>query len=93
MIKLLKFTFFNVVMGLTDVTSDLATFFTLVEDHPLWANLTDTKPGASVTEKNILSFMGVYEVVSHTPHEHHHSDRIFGQRPKCDFFLFSLIFS
>ena len=41
MIKLLKFIFFNVVIGLTDVTSDLATFFTLVEeDHPLWAILT-----------------------------------------------------
>ena len=40
MIKILKFIFFNVVLGLTDVTSDLATFFTLVEDHPLWAILT-----------------------------------------------------
>ena len=40
MIKILKFLFFNVVMGLTDVSSDMATFFTLVEDHPLWATLT-----------------------------------------------------
>ena len=40
MIKILKFIFFNVVLGLTDVTSDLATFFTLVEDHPLCAILT-----------------------------------------------------
>ena len=36
----MKFLFFNVVMGLTDVSSDMATFFTLVEDHPLWATLT-----------------------------------------------------
>ena len=40
MIKILKFLFFNVVMGLTDMSSDLATFFTLVDDHPLWAVLT-----------------------------------------------------
>ena len=40
MIKILKFLFFNVIMGLTDVSSDLATFFTLVEDHRLWAILT-----------------------------------------------------
>ena len=54
--------------------------------------LTDTKPGASVTETNILSFMGGYDVISHTPHEHHHSDRIFGQRPKCDFSSFLSFF-
>ena len=53
----------------------------------------DTEPGASVTETNILSFMGVYEVVSHTPHEHHHCDRIFGQRPNCDFSSFLSFFS
>ena len=40
MIKIFKFLVFNVVIGLTDVLSDLATFFTLVEDHPLWAILT-----------------------------------------------------
>ena len=37
--------------------------------------------------------MAGYEVVSHTPHEHHHSDRIFGQRPKCDFYSFLTFFS
>ena len=56
-------------------------------------SLTDMKPGAPVTESNILSFMGVYEVVSHTPHEHHHCDRIFGQRPNCDFSSFLSFFS
>ena len=53
---------------------------------------TDTKPGAPVTETNILTYMGGYEVVPHTPHEHHPSDRIFGQRPKCDFSSFPLVF-
>ena len=40
MIAILKFVFFNVFIGLTDVSTDLATFFTLVDDHPLWAVLT-----------------------------------------------------
>ena len=56
-------------------------------------SLRDTKPGASVTETNILSYIGGYEVVSHTPHEHHHSDRIFRQRPKWDFSSFLSFFS
>ena len=41
MIKVLKFTFFNVILGLTDVLTDLTTFlFLLEEDHILWALLT-----------------------------------------------------
>ena len=41
MIALGKFVFFNVVLGLSDVSTDLATFFNLSrEDHPLWAALT-----------------------------------------------------
>ena len=30
--------------------------------------------------------------ICHTPHEHHPSDRIFRQRPKCDFSFFPLVF-
>ena len=38
---MLKFTFFNVILGLTDVLTDLSTFFFLwEEDHVLWALLT-----------------------------------------------------
>ena len=41
MIKVLKFTFFNVILGLTDVLTDLTTFlFLLEENHILWALLT-----------------------------------------------------
>ena len=41
MIAVLKFTFFNVILGLTDVLTDLSTFlFLLEEDQPLWALLT-----------------------------------------------------
>ena len=41
MIALCKFIFFNVILGLTDVSTDLATFFDLSnEEHPLWAALT-----------------------------------------------------
>jgi len=41
MIALGKFVFFNVLLGLSDVSTDLATFFNLAhEDHPLWAALT-----------------------------------------------------
>ena len=41
MIQVLKFTFFNVILGLTDVLTDLSTFFFLwEEDHVLWALLT-----------------------------------------------------
>ena len=55
-------------------------------------SLSDTKPGASVTETNILTYMGGYEVVPHTPHEHHHFDRISGHRPKRDFSSFLSFF-
>ena len=41
MLAVLKFTFFNVILGLTDVLTDLSTFFFLLaEDHVLWALLT-----------------------------------------------------
>ena len=41
MIEVLKFTCFNVILGLTDVLTDLSTFFFLLaEDHVLWALLT-----------------------------------------------------
>ena len=41
MIPVLKFTFFNVILGLTDVLTDLSTFFFLLaEEHVLWALLT-----------------------------------------------------
>ena len=41
MIAVLKFTFFNVILGLTDVLTDLSTFlFLWEEDHSLWALLT-----------------------------------------------------
>ena len=41
MIPLCKFVFFNVILGLSDVSTDLATFFDLSnDDHPLWAALT-----------------------------------------------------
>ena len=41
MISILKFILFNVLLGLLDMSTDLATFFTLMEDHhPLWAALT-----------------------------------------------------
>ena len=41
MIAVLKFTFFNVMLGLTDILTDLSTFFFLLEeDHVLWALLT-----------------------------------------------------
>ena len=36
--------------------------------------------------------MGGYEVVPHTPHEHHHFDRISGHRPKRDFSSFLSFF-
>ena len=42
MLKVLKFAFFNAFLGLADVSTDLATFFTLVYDHPNWAALTMT---------------------------------------------------
>ena len=38
MIALCKFIFFNVILGLSDVSTDLATFFDLAnDDPPLWA--------------------------------------------------------
>ena len=41
MIQVLKFTFFNVILGLTDVLTDLSTFFFLWEEnHIPWALLT-----------------------------------------------------
>ena len=41
MIPLCKFVFFNVILALSDVSTDLATFFDLSnDDHPLWAALT-----------------------------------------------------
>ena len=41
MLALCKFIFFNVILGLSDVSTDLATFFDLsADDHPLWAALT-----------------------------------------------------
>ena len=41
MIGLCKFIFFNVILGLSDVSTDLITFFDLSnDDHPLWAALT-----------------------------------------------------
>ena len=41
MIALCKFIFFNVILGLSDVSTDLITFFDLSnDDHPLWAALT-----------------------------------------------------
>ena len=41
MLEVLKFTFFNVILGLTDILTDLSTFFFLLEeDHVLWALLT-----------------------------------------------------
>ena len=36
--------------------------------------------------------MGGYEVVPHTPHEHHPCDRISGHRPKRDFSSFLSFF-
>jgi len=42
MLKVLKFAFVNAFLSLLDVSTDLATFFTLVDDHPLWAALTMT---------------------------------------------------
>ena len=38
----LKFVFFNAILGGSDVTTDLLTFFTLVDNHPNWAALTMT---------------------------------------------------
>ena len=52
-------------------------------------SLSDTKPGASVTETNILTYMGGYEVVPYTPHEHHLCDRISRQGQNMTFPLFS----
>ena len=41
MFPLCKVFFFNVIIGLTDVATDLATFFDLWnDDHPFWAALT-----------------------------------------------------
>jgi len=41
MFAVLKFTFFNVILGLVDILTDLSTFFFLLEeDHFLWALLT-----------------------------------------------------
>ena len=41
MLALCKVVFFNVILGLVDVSTDLATFFDLRDDdHPLWAALT-----------------------------------------------------
>ena len=41
MLEVLKFTFFNVILGLTDILTDLSTFFFLLEeDHVSWALLT-----------------------------------------------------
>ena len=42
MLKVLKFAFFNAFLGLSDVSTDVLTFFTLVDDHPFWAALTMT---------------------------------------------------
>ena len=41
MIALCKFILFIVIVGLSDILTDLATFFDLSNDnHPLWAALT-----------------------------------------------------
>ena len=41
MLALCKVVFFNVILGLVDVLTDLGTFFDLSDDnHPLWAALT-----------------------------------------------------
>ena len=41
MIALCKFIFFNVILGLSDVSTDFITFLDLSnDDHPLWAALT-----------------------------------------------------
>ena len=41
MLALFKVVFFNVILGLVDVLTDLGTFFDLSDDnHPLWAALT-----------------------------------------------------
>ena len=41
MLAVLKFTFFNVILGLADILTDLSTFFFLLEeDHVSWALLT-----------------------------------------------------
>ena len=41
MLAIIKFTFFNVILGLADVLTDLATFlFLLEEGHVTWAFLT-----------------------------------------------------
>ena len=41
MFAIIKFTFFNVILGLADVLTDLATFFFLLEEgHVTWAFLT-----------------------------------------------------
>ena len=41
MFAIIKFTFFNVILGLADVLTDLITFFFLLEEgHVTWAFLT-----------------------------------------------------
>ena len=41
MLAIIKFTFFNVILGLADVLTDLTTFlFLLEEGHVTWAFLT-----------------------------------------------------
>ena len=43
MLAVLKFVFFNAILGGSDVTTDLLTFFTLVDNQHLnWAALTMT---------------------------------------------------
>ena len=58
MIKILKFIFFNVVLGLTDVTSDLATFFTLVENHLNRKVVAWTRKGVTIHEAVKMAHRG-----------------------------------
>ena len=46
----------------------------------------------SVTERKIPVQLWNLQQGSYTPQEHHPSDRMFGQMPKCDFFFFLLYF-
>ena len=46
---------------------------------------SDSKPKASVTERNTLVYMVSHEVEPYTPHEYHPFDRIFEERGKMDF--------
>ena len=50
-----------------------------------------TRFRVSVTKRNFPVCMEDFHHVSHTPHQYHPCDRIFGYMPKCDFSSFSLI--